>query len=244
MKKIPTFLLGTIVGITLTAGTAVGAATILKATPKTVKIVVGSNQKSVEAMNVQNKLYVPVRDAGDSFGYSVSGVTSSTVTFNQGVKTGNTTPADNKSNTSTTNSPTNTKPEKAGTELVDRLHDKYSTDGKLDANKVKAGIAAKEITVNAQNKEDGNSLLHYVVLENNFAVYEVIKVNLLNPNLVNSEGQTPLMLAVLNENIFYLGELTNVYKSDANIIDSKNKKAIDYSKKNSSTYIDLEAYML
>lgn len=239
MKKIPTFLLGTIVGITLTAGTAVGAATYLKATPKTVKIVVGSNQKSVEAMNVQNKLYVPVRDAGYSFGYSVSGVTSSSVTFTEGVTT-----SVNSAATGTNTGNTNASSTKAGGEYLQGLHNKYSTDGKLDAKKVKAGIAAGEISVNSIDKETGNSILHFVILENNFAVYSVIKVNALNPNIVNSEGQTPLMLAVINENIFYLGELTNVYKSDANIIDSKNKKAIDYSKKNSSTYIDLEAYML
>ncbi|OMD75293.1 ankyrin repeat domain-containing protein [Paenibacillus odorifer] len=250
MKKIPTFLLGTIVGVTLTAGTAVGAATFLKANPKTVKIVVGSNQKSVEAMNVQNKLYIPVRDAGDSFGYSVSGVTSSTVTFNQASSTGNVGSNANKPNTSnnstvTNNTSTNNiKPEKAGAELVENLHDKYSTDGKLDAKKVALAIAAKEISINAQNKDDGNSLLHYVVLEDNFAVYSVIKLNDLNVNLQNSEGQTPLMLATLLENNFYFGELTTTYKADATIKNNEGKQAIDLAEKGKSYYIELRAYMM
>ncbi|WP_405168306.1 hypothetical protein [Paenibacillus sp. FSL H3-0286] len=238
MKKIPTFALGLIVGVTLTAGTAVGAATHLKATPKTIKIVVGSNQKSVEAMNVQNKLYVPVRDAGDSFGYSVSGVTSTTVTFAEGVT--NTT---NSASTGTKTGNTNASSTKAGGEYVQGLHDKYSTDGKLDAEKVKAGIAAKEITINAQDKETGNSLLHYVVLENNFAVYSVIKLNALNVNLQNNEGKTPLMLSVINENHFYIGELTNYYKADAKIKDNEGKQAIDHTE-NSSTRADLKLYML
>ncbi|MEK4207161.1 hypothetical protein [Paenibacillus sp. FSL R10-2788] len=240
MKKIPTFALGLIVGITLTAGTAVGAATYLKATPKKVNIVVGSSQKSVEAMNVNEKLYVPVRDAGDSFGYTVSGVTSSTVTFTEGV----TTKAVGTGTTTNNTSTNNTKPENAGAELVEGLRDKYSTDGKLDAAKIKAGIAAKEITVNAQNKEDGNSLLHYVILEDNFAVYSVIKVNNLNVNLQNSEKQTPLMLSVINENNFYYGELTNYFKSNAYIKDNSGKQAIDYAKKNSFYEADLKAYKI
>jgi hypothetical protein len=235
MKKIPTFALGLIVGVTLTAGSAVGAATYLKATPKTVKIVVGSNQKSVEAMNVNNKLYVPVRDAGSSFGYSVSGVTSSTVTFTEGITvTPSATTGTSTGNTGTVNT---------GGEYMQGLHDKYSTDGKLDAAKVKAGITAGEITVNAQD-ENGNSILHWVVLENNFAVYSVIKVNALNVDLQNKEGQTPLMLSVINENSFYYGELTNHYKSDATLKDNSGKRAIDYTKEGSSTYIALKFYMM
>lgn len=237
MKKIPTFALGLVVGIALTAGSAVGAATYLKATPKTVKIVVGSNQKSVEAMNVNNKLYVPVRDAGFSFGYSVSGVTASTVTFAEGivVTPNSVTTEVSKGSTETT---------KAGGEYVQGLHDKYSTDNKLDANKVKAAIAAGEITVNAQNKEDGNSLLHYVILENNFAVYSVIKINALNPNLQNDLGQTALMLAIKDKNNFYYGELMTQLRADATIKDKEGKQAINYTEKGSDEYIKLQGYMM
>lgn len=248
MKKIPAFALGLVAGITLTAGTTIGAANYLKATPKTVKVVVGNTQKSVEAMNVQNKLYVPVREAGVSFGYSVSGVTSSTVTFAEnkaiGTKEGTGTSKGSTDTTKGSTTSNNAAPAKnTGGEYVQGLHDKYSTDGKLDANKVKAGIAAGEITVNAQDKETGNSLLNYVILEDNFAVYSVIKVNALNVNLQNKEGQTALMLAVINENRFYLGELTNTYKSDASIVDSFGKKAIDYAE-NSTIKANLMLYML
>ena len=225
MKKISTFTIGLLTGVAVTVSGVAGAATYLKATPKTVKIVVGSNQKSVEAMNVNDKLYVPVRDAGSSFGYSVSGVTSSTVTFAEGVAINTMGTGTSTGSTATTN---------AGGEYVQGLHDKYSTDGKLDAKKVKAGIAAGEISVNSIDKETGNSILHFVILENNFAVYSAIKVNALNPNLVNSEGQTPLILSVINKNAFYLGELTNAYKSDASIVDSHGKRAIDYTEPNSS----------
>ncbi|OMD78247.1 ankyrin repeat domain-containing protein [Paenibacillus odorifer] len=235
MKKIPTFALGLIVGITLTAGTAVGAATYLKATPKTVKIVVGSNQKSVEAMNVQNKLYVPVRDAGDSFGYSVSGVTSSTVTFAEGVTT-------NSAGTGTNAGNENTSSTKAGGEYVQDLHKKYSTDGKLDAEKIKAALAAKEITINVQDKETGNSLLHYVVLEDNFAVFSVIKVNALNVNLQNKEGQTALILAVIEKSDFYTSEMKNL-KAKATIKDNSGKQAIEYAEKNSAIETGLTTYM-
>ncbi|ASA22768.1 ankyrin repeat domain-containing protein [Paenibacillus donghaensis] len=236
MKKVSTFALGLIVGVTLTAGTAVGAATYLKAIPKTVKIVVGNNQSSVEAMNVNNKLYVPVRDAGNSFGYSVAGVTSSAVTFKEGATT------TAKSGDATKNVSTATT--KTGGEYVQGLHDKYSTEGKLDANKIKVGIAAGEITANSIDKETGNSLLHFVVLEDNFAVYSIIKVNALNVNVQNSSGQTPLMLAVINESIFYQGELTNQYKSDATIKDNAGKQAIDYATKGTSTYNGLQGYMM
>ncbi|OME41410.1 ankyrin repeat domain-containing protein [Paenibacillus odorifer] len=240
-KKIPTFTMGLVLGIALTAGTAVGAATYLKATPKTMKIVVGSNQKSVEAMSVNDKLYVPVRDAGTSFGYQVSSVTSSIVTFKEGSTTATNKSVDvgmtDKRNNATTSS-------KTGGEFVQGLHDKYSADGKLDAKKVALAIAAKEITVNAQDEETGNSLMHYAILEDNFALYSVIKANLLNVNLINYEGKTTLHLAVINENRFYLGELQNEFRADAKIKDNSGKLPIDYATKGTSTYNGLQGYMM
>ncbi|MNC15585.1 hypothetical protein D3C75_634090 [compost metagenome] len=233
MKKVSTFALGLIVGAALTAGTVVGASNSLSAIQKSVKLVVDGKSTIVSAVNVNNKLYIPVRDAGNSFGYSVTGVTSSAVTFSEGTTTGSIGTGTSTGSTATT-----------GGQYVEGLHDKYSTNGKLDANKVKVGIAAGEITVNSQDKETGNSLLCYAVLEDNFAVYSVIKVNALNVNLTNNEGQTALHLTVINERIFYLGEMINTYKADAKIKDNAGKRPIDYAVKNSSTYIDLEAYML
>lgn len=231
MKKISIFSIGLLTGIIITVSGVAGAATYLKAIPKSVKIVVGSSQKSVEAMNVNNKLYVPVRDAGASFGYSVSGVTSTTVTFAEEVSAS----ASTTTSTSTTTSSTGG--------YVVGMHDKYGTDGKLDAAKVKAGIEAGEITINSQD-ENGDSLLHWVIREDNFSVYTVIKLNALNVNLQNDEGVTPLMLAVKNKNNFYFGELTNTFKADAKLKDDSGKQAIDYAEKGSSEYVKLQGYMM
>jgi hypothetical protein len=233
MRKISTFALGLVVGICVTAGGVAGAATYLKATPKTVKLVTGSNQTSIEAMTVNNKLYIPVRDAGNSFGYEVTGVTSSTVTFSVGTKIPSSTPSSTKASVNST-----------GGEFVSDLHDKYSTNGKIDATKIALAIAAGEFSVNAQDSKSKQSLLHYVVLEDNFALYSVIKVNGLNPNLQDANGKTALMLSVINENIFYFGELTNTYKSDATLKDSSGKTALDYATKGTSTYNGLQAYMM
>jgi FOG: Ankyrin repeat len=234
MKKISIFSIGLLTGIVITVSGVAGAATYLKATPKAVTIDVDGKKASISAMNVENKLYIPVRDAAASFGYSVSSVTSSAVAFTEGktVTTNSVGTGAGTVNTTTT-----------GGQYVENLHGKYSTDGKLDAAKVKAGIAAGEITVNSQDKETGNSLLHYVVLEDNFAVYSIIKVNALNVNLQNNDGRTPLHLAVINERIFYLGELKD-YKADPTIKDNAGKRPIDYADPKSTTYDSLFAYML
>ncbi|MEK4006329.1 hypothetical protein [Paenibacillus sp. FSL H3-0333] len=234
MKKISTFALGLIIGICVTAGGTVGAATYLKATPKSVSLITDSKQTSVEAVTVNNKLYLPVRDAGNSFGYQVTDVTSSTVTFKAESS------ASNNSTTSTTKTGVNSN----GGEYVKGLYKNFSTNGKLDANKIKLAIAAGEFSVNAQDSDSKNSLLHYAVLEDNFALYSAIKVNALNPNLQNAEGKTPLMLSVINESIFYFGELTNIYKSDATLKDNAGKTALDYATKGTSTYNGLQAYMM
>ncbi|MNB98291.1 hypothetical protein D3C75_455390 [compost metagenome] len=232
MKKISTFSIGFLTGIAITVSGVAGAATYLKATPKTVKIVVGSNQKSVEAMNVNNKLYVPVRDAGESFGYSVSGVTSSVVTFSEGAVDSST----------TTGTSTGSTANKTGGQYVEGLHDKYSTDGKLDANKIKVGLAAGEITVNAQEKESGNSLMHYVVIENNYYAYVAIKTSKLNVNLQNNEGQTPLHLAVINKNSFYFGELQDL-QANPNVKDKNGLLPIDYAGDSTVFVTGLKSYM-
>ncbi|QWU13408.1 hypothetical protein SAMN04487895_10374 [Paenibacillus sophorae] len=236
MKKISTFALGLIVGATLTAGSVVGASNSLSAIQKSVKLVVDGKSTTVSAMNVNNKLYVPVRDAGNSFGYSVTGVTSSTVTFKEG-----TTATSSVSNGTNIGSKTASS---TGGRYVEGLHDKYSTNGKLDADKIKVGIEAGEITVNAQDKETGNSILHYVVLEDNFAVYQVIKVTGLNVNLQNKDGKTPLMLSVVYENDFYFGEILDELKADTTIKDKNSKTALDYAKKNSSYYNALFIYTI
>ncbi|MEK4451301.1 stalk domain-containing protein [Paenibacillus sp. FSL L8-0506] len=237
MKKIPTFMLGLVVGITLTAGSAVGAATYLKATQSNVSLVVNGQKTSLtdKPVNVNGKLYLPVRDTAKVLGYEVNSVTSSSVSLVESNAASNSNTATSNSNSSTNN--------KTG-DYVDNLHELYSTDGKLDAEKVKTGIASGKLTVNSQDKETKNSLLHYTVLEDNFAVYSVIKVNALNTNLQNSEGKTSLHLAVIIQNDFYFGELITAYRADAKIKDNSGKLPIDYATKGTSTYNGLQGYMM
>jgi hypothetical protein len=245
ISKLPTFLIGAIVGITLTGATAIGAATYLKATQSNVKIVVDGTQAKLSdtPLNVNGKLYLPVRDTANAMGYSVESVTSTQVSLKEGVSTSSANSGStgtsinipsNSNNTTTTNN--------TGGQYVQGLHEKYSTDGKLDVAKIKEAIAAKEITVNTQDKDTGNSLMHYVVLENNYSLYLTIKRNALDFNLQNNEKQTPLHLAVVNKNSFYYGELRDL-KANPNFEDKNGLLPIDYAEKNSVFDIGLDAYM-
>jgi len=237
-SKIPTLLLGVVIGATLTSATAVGAANYLKANIYNVKIVVDNKEAKLtdQPLNVNGRTYLPLRDTANALGYGVSSVTSSKIEL----KSDGSTPAT--SSTSTTDKTTTSTTNNAKGEYVKDLENKFSSDGKIDANKVKLAIAAGEISVNAQDEATGNSLLHYAVLQDNYSLYQVIHVNALNPNLKNKDGQTPLHLAVIEKNRFYLGELKDL-KVDANIVDNASKKAIDYAT-DSSIKAGLQAYML
>lgn len=230
MKKIKNFSLGLIAGVVLTSSTVVGATTYLKATPKTIKIVVGNSQQSVSAMNVNNKFYIPVREAANSFGYQVKDATSSVVTFQEGVviPSGNTT--------------TNSNSTKVSGVYVENLRDKYSSDGKLDASKVKKALESGEINVNVQDKVSKTSLLQFVIEEENFAVYQLLKTSALDVNLIDAKGQTALFTSVLANNNFYYGELTNHFKADPNIKDKNGKTILDLIGEDSSLYISLKTY--
>ncbi|MHA7582076.1 stalk domain-containing protein [Paenibacillus vandeheii] len=247
LSKLPTFILGAIVGITVTAGTAVGAATYLKATQSSVKIIVDGTQAklSESPLNVNGKLYLPVRDTANAMGYSVESVTSTQVSLKEGVSASNTTTNNSSAGTSVnnpSNSNNSTTTNNTGGQYVQGLHEKYSTDGKLDVTKVKEAITTKKITVNTQDKDTGNSLMHYVVLENNYSLYLTIKRNALDVNLQNNQKQTPLHLAVINKNSFYYGELEQL-KANPNIEDKNGLLPIDYAEKNSVFDIGLDAYM-
>jgi hypothetical protein len=231
MKKIPTFLLGTLVGVALTCSTVVGAANYLKATAKDVKLTVGNKVTSVSAVNVNNKLYIPVRDSGEAFGFHVADVTSSAVTFKE-----------KNSSTTTSNSATSTSSKNQGDNYVTGLEKNYSVDGKINAEKVALGIASGELTINSADADSGNSLIHYAVLQDNFALYQVIKKNDLNVDSINKQQQTPLHFAIINKRAFFLGELKTL-KADPNIKDSNGKLPIDYAEPNSSDYNSLKVYM-
>lgn len=239
MKKISTFVLGLVVGVSLASVTAVGASSYLKAIQSNVSLIVNGEKATLsdKPMNINGRLYLPVRDTANALGYSINSVTSSSVGLSEYGSKGSSSVTSNNNQTSTSKPSTQT-----GDKYVTNLHEKFSTDGKLDANKIKLGIAAGEITINSQDS-NGKSILHYVVEENNFAVYQVIKLNGLNVNLTDSNGQTPLHIAVEKENRFFLGELTSTYKSDATIKDKNQKQPIDLAEQGSSIYNNLKIYM-
>ncbi|MGV2887918.1 stalk domain-containing protein [Paenibacillus taichungensis] len=247
--KLSTFTLGAIVGITVTAGTAVGAASYLKATQSNVKIVVDGTQAklSESPLNVNGKLYLPVRDTANAMGYSVESVTSTQVSLKEGTSTsngtnnGSTGSNDSSSGTTVTNPSTNNN--NSTSKKVKNLKETYSTDDKLDAEKIRTALNIGTLDVNAQDSTDGNSLLHYVVLEDNYEVFRAINRNALNPNLQNNQGQTALMLAVINDKGQLYGEIRDL-KPDVTIKDKSGKQVIDYADPNSTYYSSLRAYML
>lgn len=248
MRKIATFALGVVVGGVLFSGVAVGAANYLKASVYNVKIVVDNKEAKLtdQPLNVNGKTYLPLRDTANVLGYGVSSVTSSKIELkSEGTSTSMPrNPNIGKTNKNNNSGNTATEPNSSKGEYVKDLESKFSTDGKIDANKVKLAIAAGEISVNAQDEATGNSLLHYAVIQDNYALYQVIHVNALNPNLQNKDGQTPLHLAVINENRFYFGELTGDLKADATIKDNSNKRPIDYAGKDSTIEVVLKIYMM
>ncbi|MFS0857331.1 stalk domain-containing protein [Paenibacillus taichungensis] len=245
LRKMSTFTLGLIVGVTFTGATAVGAATYLKATQSNVKIVVDGTQAklSESPLNVNGKLYLPVRDTANAMGYSVESVSSTQVSLKEGVSASST------SNSSSTvdktgsaelpSQNTNTTTSKK----VKNLKDTYSTDGKLDAEKIRTALNNGSLDVNAQDSDDGNTLLHYVVMEENYEAFKAIKRNALNVNLKNLLGQTPIMITVIEDKGFYFGEIRDL-KPDLNITDNSGKKVIDLADPKSTYYSTLRGDML
>src|SRR5690606_7564134 len=100
---------------------------------------------------------------------------------------------------------------------------------------LKEAIKSGELNVNAQDQDTGESLLHLVIKQNNFPVYEVIKANKINPSLKDNEGLTPLHVAVIEENGFYFGELTTEFRVEQ-YKDNSGKYPIDYTEGISSTF--------
>ncbi|MFE6075787.1 ankyrin repeat domain-containing protein [Paenibacillus sp. NPDC057886] len=243
VSKIPTFMLGAIVGVVATAGSVAGAATYFKATQSSVKIVVdGSQAKLSESpMNINGKLFLPVRDTANAMGYSVESVTSTQVSLKESVTNSSSVTSPTNNTSTTPSNPTNTNT--IASKKVKNLKETYSTEGKLDATKIRSALDNKTLDLNAVDQDTGNTLLHYTIEENNFEAFKALKRNALNVNIQNSLGQTPLHIAILSNSSFYLGELKDL-KADANIKDNDGNLPIDLAKKNSPNYISLEAYML
>ncbi|WP_019420052.1 stalk domain-containing protein, partial [Paenibacillus sp. OSY-SE] len=202
ITKTPAFLLGLLVGAILTAGTAVGAATFYKAMPMNIKVVVGENQAklSESPLNVNGKTYLPLRDTASALGYSVQSVTSSEITLKEKA---NVDKEKNQKNTAKNDKTKTT----IKTVKMKNLKETYSTDGKLDAAKIKEALNNGTLDVNAQDSDTGMTLMHYVVLEDNYEAYKAIRRNDLNVDIPDNNGQTPLFLSVIDQNSFFFGEL-------------------------------------
>nr|WP_087433209.1 Hsp20 family protein [Paenibacillus apiarius] len=232
-------MLGLLVGAILTAGTAVGAATFYKAMPMNITVVVGENQAKLSdsPLNVNGKTYLPLRDTASALGYSVQSVTSSEITLKERTKVNTEKEQKNTTKNNNTKMPIQTVKMK-------NLKETYSIDGKLDPAKIKAALENGSLDVNAQDSDTGMTLMHYVVLEDNYEAYEAIRRNDLNVNIPDNNGQTPLFLSVIHKNHFFFGELRDDLNADFMIKDSEGKQAIDYADKNSTFYLSLRAKML
>lgn len=244
ISKLPTFMLGAVVGVTLTAGTAVGAATYLKATQSNVKVVVDGTQAKLSdsPLNVNGRLYLPVRDTANAMGYSVESVTSSQVSLKESATSSNTTTTTTNSSNTTPNNSTATN--STTSKKVKNLKETYSTDGKLDAEKIRTALNNDTLDVNATDSTNGNNtLLMYVIEENNYEAFKAINRNALDVNVQRDDGKTALHIAVLEKNSFYFGEIMDK-KPSVTMKDSDGKIPIDYSEKNSSFNLRLNAYML
>lgn len=235
LSKTPTFLLGLAVGVALTAGSVAGAATYLKASINNVKIIVDGKEAKLsdKPLSVNGRTYLPVRDTANALGYSVQSVTSSAITLKEGISEKVVT-SEPKSETVTSKS----------AKTVENLRETYSTDGKLDPTKIREALNSGALDVNAKDEDTGNTLLMYVILDNNYEAYKAIKHNVLNADVQNNEGKTALHLSVINKNVFYFGELTGDLKADATIKDISGKQAIDYAAKGSAEQIELKIYMM
>ncbi|PZT54406.1 hypothetical protein DN757_17670 [Paenibacillus silvae] len=238
-------MLGAIVGVAVTAGSAVGAATYFKATQSNVKVVVDGTQAklSVSPMNIGGKLYLPVRDTANAMGYSVESVTNSQVSLKEASNSSNSTTSTSNSSTSTAPS-SSTNANTTASKKVKNLKETYSTNDKLDAEKIRTALNNGTLGVNDQDIGTGKTLLMFVIEENNYEAYKAIKRNALDPDVQDNNKQTALHLAVQLKNSFYFGELINDLKPDAKLKDSDGKQAIDYSEFGSFEYSALKGYML
>ncbi|MCM3256982.1 stalk domain-containing protein [Paenibacillus lautus] len=252
-SKVPTFVLGAFVGVALTSATVVGAASYLKATVYNVNIVVDGKEAKLsdKPLNVNGKTYLPVRDTASALGYGVASVSSSKIELKSGATpstgTSTSTPnnsTDNQTVNQTGNNNNTSKPNNSKGVYVKNLKETYSTDGKLDATKIREALNSGALDVNSQDEETGNTLLHYVILENNYEAYKAINRNALNVDIQNKNGETPLHTSVIEENDFYFGELINDKRADAKIKDKKGLLPIDHAEKNSSFQLFLKGYMM
>ncbi|MGM1020008.1 MAG: stalk domain-containing protein [Bacillota bacterium] len=238
-KRIPTFLAGAIFGVAVAVSGVAGASTYLKATLAPTKIIVDGEQAKLSdsPINVNGKAYLPLRDTASAMGYNVASASGSKIEL---VKSNGTvpTPSSTPSAVTTTKNETTTAVKQGGKTFN---VDQYTKGDKLDGEKIAAAIASGELTINSQDAATGKSLLMYVIEKDDYATYQIIHKNGLNPNLQDNEGNTALHYAVLTERNYYLGELKDM-KVDANKKNKNGEKAIDITK-NSGDKDSLKVYM-
>ncbi|RXZ78212.1 hypothetical protein EBB07_29600 [Paenibacillaceae bacterium] len=232
-RKLPMFVAGTLFGLAISVGSiAVAANAELVAKVFNRKIVVDGKELKLEdkPLIINNKTYLPVRNIAEGLGYNV--------TLNEKQIELKTKTVVN--NTTTNNDQSKVSNDKG--EYVKDLNNIIKHEDKLDVNRIKSAIAANEFSINVQDKETGYSLMHYVVLENDFTLYSYLKANKANFELQDNEGRTPLHISVIEKNNLYFGELTNEFRVKTKTKDNYGKTASDYAEQNSTFFRALKNY--
>ncbi|WP_028588875.1 stalk domain-containing protein [Paenibacillus massiliensis] len=243
MKKLSTFIAGTVFGIVLATASVAGASTYLKATQLTIKVYVDGKEAklSEKPISVNGRSYLPVRDTANALGYSVASATGSKIELVQGGVSINSSSTPSTSQTTTIKNETTST--KIGGSKVANLEQTYAKGDKLDAERISVDIASGKIDLNVQDSNSGKSLLMLVIEKDDFETYKVIRRNALNPNLQDNNGDAALHYAANFKNIFYIGALIDM-NADAAIKNKNGKRPIDLLQKSNSGWPELRIYMI
>ncbi|GAB6928499.1 hypothetical protein JCM10914A_24820 [Paenibacillus sp. JCM 10914] len=244
LTSIPAFAMGAIVGVTLTAGSAVGAAVYLKATPSLVDISVDDTpiRWSAPPVIIQDKLYVPIREMSDALGYQLRSATNQEVDIVSR-------PSKGSEGTTIPSSPATIPGGNLHVrDFVKDMEQLILPNNEFKTERLMVIIAAGEADLESRDAATGNSILHYLILHGETAAYDTLKqidgqAGRLDYNLQNFEGQTPLHLAVIHERDAYIDKLLNLHKVDATTKDNEGKTALDYAEADSPTHKKLTTYL-
>ncbi|MCM3274157.1 stalk domain-containing protein [Paenibacillus elgii] len=240
MKK---FVAGVLVGaVVATAGSALAAQNeTISATFAEFNILVNGKQASLsdKPVVIEGSSYLPVRSISNTLGYQVQydGESRTISLANDGNKYLKT----DESNAQPAGKVEDNKVVINGSVVKD-LKGKYSKEGKLNLDLIKAAIDKKELQLNTQDEETGNSLVFYAIIENNYPVFDYLAKSGANLELQNKEGKTPLHIAVIEKSSFYMGELLSKYKVPTKVKDNSSKMPIDYTDVDSTDRMSLRGY--
>jgi hypothetical protein len=236
MKK---FLIGLLVGIALSfSSVAFANNEEVKGIFASFRILINGKEIQLEQqpLVIDGSTYLPLRKISELFGYEVQYEDSTrTISLsNDGKKYLSNLDKEEYSNLQSQDQPTN--------HFVLDLKNKYSSNGKLNLDLIKEGIEKKELTLNSQDEETGDSLLILSIRENNYQVFNYLATNGANLELPNKNGETPLHIATFIKSGFYMSELLTTYRVNPEIKDNNNKRPIDYVDQKSDEYRLLRAY--